>query len=541
MKIAIAQVNVILGDLEKNTEKIIHYIQKAKNKNADLIVFPELTLTGYPPTDLFEYATFIHQVERKILEISTHTDGISVIVGAPSRNSHPKGKPLYNSAYILEDCKIKDIIHKTLLPAYDVFDEPRYFESNTDFHCVEIKGKKLALVICEDSWDRMPPFLYSVSPLQELVKHSPDFIVNITASPFSIHHAESRKKMLMDNAVFYALPMIYVNHIGAQTDLIFDGGSMVYNQDGMLCEELNYLQEELRIIDMDKLRPSNIHQMNQDEKLFNALVLGIKDYFHKMGFRKAVLGLSGGIDSAVTAVLACEALGSENITGLLMPSVYSSQHSIDDAMQLVHQLKMNHYLVPVESSFQAVKDVLKPVFEGMKEDITEENLQARIRALYLMAYSNKTGSLLLNTSNKSEAAVGYGTLYGDMSGAISVLGDLYKTQVYALANYINREKEIIPLNTISKPPSAELRPGQKDTDALPPYDVLDPLIKDYLEERLSPDQLISKGHNPEMVKKIVRLINMNEYKRKQAPPSLRISSKAFGKGRQMAVVGKNLE
>jgi NAD+ synthase (glutamine-hydrolysing) len=543
MKIGLAQLNYIIGDLEFNRSKIIDTIQSAKAQGADLVVFAELSVCGYSPCDFLDFSEFIIQCEGSAEKIAAACMGIACIIGLPTPNPEIKGKDLYNSAYFIEDGKVKAIVNKALLPNYDVFDEYRYFEPAVNFNCIEFKGHKIALTICEDLWNINDNPMYVISPMDELIKENPDVMINIAASPFAYNHDEERVQILGDNCRKYKIPLLYVNQIGAQTEIIFDGGSLVFDQDGSLLDELPYFQESLKFYTLEGRKivgqKSIIHNPHNDiEQIHDALVLGIKDYFVKSGFSKTILGLSGGIDSALVCALAAEALGAKNVMAVLMPSEFSSDHSIQDALDLVENLGCKHEIISIKEATAAFDIMMKPAFMDLPFNVAEENIQARSRGIVLMAMSNKFGYILLNTSNKSECAVGYGTLYGDMAGAISVLGDVYKTQVYKLAHYINRNKEIIPQNSIVKPPSAELRPGQKDSDSLPDYEVLDAMLFQYIELKKSSSELISMGFEEAMVKRIVRMVNMAEFKRKQAPPILRVSPKAFGTGRRMPIVAK---
>lgn len=545
MKIAIAQLNYHIGNFKSNSNKIIEFINKSKSDAADLVVFSELSVTGYYPNDLLERKEFVEESLKTIKEIAKHCIGIAAIVGGPSINDDTEGKKLFNSAFFLYDGKIQQIINKSLLPTYDVFDEYRHFEPNNQFKLVEYSGKKIAVTICEDLWDEQETQnefgrekLYKISPLKELSKLNPDFVINISASPFSFNQENWRKNILVKNAVRYSLPILYVNQVGAQTELIFDGGSFFINREGIIQNELKYFDEDFCVIDTNNTNISKVETPDYIEKIYSALILGIRDYFKKTGFTKAVLGLSGGIDSALVLVLAAKALGNENLRVLLMPSRYSSDHSVNDALQLAKRLNVKHEIIPIQNMVDSFEASLESTFGGLKSDITEENIQARVRGILLMGISNKFGNILLNTTNKSECAVGYGTLYGDMNGGLSVLGDVYKTDVFKLANWINRQEEIIPVNTIIKPPSAELRPDQKDTDSLPDYDTLDQILFNYIELNLSPEEIINKGFEEETVLKTIRMVNYNEYKRFQSPPILRISSKAFGFGRRMPLVAK---
>jgi len=547
MKIALAQLNFHIGNFEANRDQIIHSIEKAKGKCADLVVFSELAVCGYYPNDLLERSEFIDQCIDSVHQIAIHCHGIAALVGAPSINTSPNGKMLFNSAYFLEDGHVKSIHSKTLLPTYDVFDEYRHFEPNREFNLIELNGLKLAVTICEDLWFNQPVFsafgrenLYSLCPVAENCKQNPDLIINLSASPFSYNQANLRKEILLNNAKNFKVPIIYVNQVGAQTELIFDGGSLFVDRSGHIISEMAYFQPDFKVIDTSEkvAVPVEHPEVETIVKIHDALVLGIGDYFRKTGFKTATLGLSGGIDSAVTLVLAAEALGPKNIHVLLMPSKYSSSHSVDDAVKLAENLGVKYDLIKIHDIVEAIDSTLAPVFNGLAPDLAEENIQARIRGTLLMALSNKFGHILLNTSNKSEAAVGYGTLYGDMNGGLSVLGDVYKTDVFDLAKYINREKEIIPINTITKPPSAELRPDQKDSDSLPEYEVLDKILFNYIELAKSPASIIDMGFDGATVHSAVLMVNRNEYKRFQAPPILRISSKAFGFGRKMPLVAK---
>lgn len=540
MRIAIAQLNFHIGNFELNTRKIIDAIHQATSEKADLVVFAELAVCGYPPRDFLEFSEFIESCGQSIDKIAAECVGIAAVVGAPSVNPEAAGKNLFNSAYFLENGKVRYIQHKSLLPNYDVFDEYRYFEPNRTFEIVEFKGKRIAVTICEDIWNVDPDPLYVFKPMEELKKFRPDLLINIAASPFHYSQHEIRSQILETNAKEYHLPVVYVNHVGAQTELIFDGGSMVLDHDGKTLLQLPFFEENISYYntEADSRPVANVEVSTKTERIHNALVMGIRDYFQKMGFKKAILGLSGGIDSALVLTLAVEALGKENVLAVLLPSQFSSEHSVTDAMQLVENLGCNYEKIPIETAFQQIATLLKPVFEDRPFNITEENIQARLRGLLLMAVSNKFGYILLNTSNKSEAAVGYGTLYGDMCGGISILGDVYKTQVYELAALINRDKEIIPQNTIVKPPSAELRHDQKDSDSLPDYAILDEILFKYIEQKNGPKELISMGYDPDMVHRILNLVNTSEYKRYQTPPILRVSPKAFGMGRRMPIVGK---
>ncbi len=546
MKIAIAQLNYIVGDFDNNTEIIIQQIDKAKKLKADVIVFSELSICGYPPLDFLENKDFIEKSNQSILKIAKQCIGITAIVGAPQINNNPKGKKLFNSAFVLSNGQIQDSVNKTLLPTYDIFDEYRYFEPNTKFKNIQIQDKKIALTICEDLWDNQPvensfaqTKLYTKSPLGEL-KDDYDFVINIAASPFSISQEDIRKQVLIDNAKKYKKPIIYVNQVAANTELIFDGNSMIVNTDGKIVHQLKTFEEDLYIFDLEKIKSKkNINsQKDNTELLYRALKLGLIDYFKKMGFKKAVLGLSGGIDSALVAAIAVDALGKENVVGILMPSKFSSDHSITDAEELAQNLGIKHHIIPIKDIINSFDKSMSDVFKGTEFGIAEENIQARSRGVILMAYSNKFGFILLNTSNKSEAAVGYSTLYGDMNGGLSILGDVYKTDVFKLCHYINREKEIIPNNTIIKPPSAELRPDQKDSDSLPDYDSLDAILQLYIEKKDSLQEIVNKGFDEEIVKKTILMVNRNEYKRFQSPPILRVSTKAFGLGRRMPLVAK---
>ncbi|MDD2303350.1 MAG: NAD+ synthase [Prolixibacteraceae bacterium] len=545
MKIAIAQLNYHIGNFEKNTSKIIENIRKSKAEGAELVVFTELSVTGYYPHDLLERKEFIEQSEEALNQIAAHCIGIAAIVGGPRINPEPQGKKLFNSAFFMYDGAIQHVVNKSLLPTYDIFDEYRHFEPNKTFSVFDFGGKKIAITICEDLWDEQETQnefgrekLYQLSPLKELSALKPDLVINISASPFSFNQENSRKNILIKNAIKYQLPIVYANQVGAHTELIFDGGSVYLNKKGEIQEELNYFEEDFRIIDTEISAQNLQPKTDYIEKIYHALVLGIRDYFTKMGFKKATLGLSGGIDSALVLVLAVRALGKENVRVLLMPSRYSSDHSINDALQLAKNLDIQYEIIPIQPMVDSFEQSLSDVFANLRSDITEENIQARTRGILLMAISNKFGNILLNTTNKSECAVGYGTLYGDMNGGLSVLGDVYKTDVFKMANWINRDSEIIPINTIQKPPSAELRPDQKDSDSLPDYDILDQILFDYIELNLSPDEIIAKGFDESTVLRTVKMVNTNEYKRFQAPPILRISSKAFGFGRRMPLVAK---
>lgn len=545
MKIAIAQLNYHIGNFDQNLEKIFIAIDQSRNLGAELVVFAELAISGYPPRDFLEFDDYIDRCWTSIESIAQRTKNIAVIIGSPTRNKNVKGKRLYNSAVFISNKEIVSIHHKGLLPTYDIFDEYRYFEPSTDFNIIEYKGKKIALTICEDLWNVEDNPLYTVNPMDELYKAKPDLMINIAASPFHYLQASSRKEILLENVKKYKLPLVYVNHVGAQTELLFDGGSLVYNAMGELVQECNYFKEDLQLIDLDEVIEFKseviISPLISKIKLIHeGLVMGVRNYFNKLGFKTAILGLSGGIDSAVTAAIAAEALGAENVTGILLPSQFSSDHSISDAKQLALNLNCKYDIIPIENSYKSIENSLCKQFKDLPFDLTEENIQARVRGVILMALSNKFGSILLNTSNKSEAAVGYGTLYGDMNGGISVLGDVYKTEVFELARFINREKEIIPENTIIKPPSAELRPNQKDSDSLPDYEILDQILYNYIELRKGPEDLKKMGFDEQIVDRTLRMVNTTEYKRYQTPPILRVSPKAFGMGRRMPIVAKYL-
>jgi NAD+ synthase (glutamine-hydrolysing) len=539
MKISIAQVNVHIGNFETNLQKFQSEIIHAKEKGSDLIIFPELAISGYPPRDFLDYKHFIEECENAILVLAKSCIGIAAIIGSPTFNHSAEGKRLHNSAYVLVDGAVQNIIHKTLLPTYDIFDEYRYFEPNTIFDCVNIKGQKIALTICEDLWNVDHQKLYKVSPMDELMKQSPDFMINIAASPFDYDQAQERLNVLKWNVNKYKLPLVYVNHVGSQTELIFDGGSLFLNEKAEIVHQLPFFSEQTSTIDTEE-KTNSLADTSQPKiaLIHDALVLGIKDYFTKSGFSKAVLGLSGGIDSAVVAALAAQALGPENVLAVMLPSQYSSDHSIKDAKDLINNIGLKEQLLPIKNIYSSFEKELAELFAEKNADLTEENMQARIRGVLLMAVSNKFGNILLNTSNKSEAAVGYGTLYGDMCGGLSVIGDVYKTQVYELAKYINREKELIPLNTIEKAPSAELRPGQKDSDSLPAYELLDEVLYNYIELAKGKSELLKLGFESTLIERVTGLVNRNEYKRYQTPPILRISPKAFGMGRRMPIVAK---
>lgn len=559
MKIFLAQQNYHIGNFEENTEKIIQAIRSAKEQGGDLIVFSELAICGYPPRDFLEFNDFIEQSLQAIAAIQAEADTIGVIVGAPARNPDPLGKDLFNAAYLLFENEVKHVAHKTLLPTYDIFDEYRYFEPAMAWQVADFKGKKLAITICEDIWNISDNPLYRISPMDKLMEQQPDIMINISASPFDYGHAEGRTSTVKKNVARYGLPMVYCNTVGSQTEVVFDGGSLVMDAQQNIVAELPYFEEALQAVEWNEQGsfegaivktaadvedyqdiPTQFDANDSMGEIHAALLLGIRDYFSKMGFTKAIVASSGGIDSAVVLALACEALGSDNVQALLMPSPFSTEHSVADAVQLSQNLNNPYDILPLKEVFDAYTHSLAPVFKDLPFSVAEENLQSRIRGALVMALSNKFGSILLNTSNKSELATGYGTLYGDMAGGLGVLGDCYKMQVYALARHINRQQEIIPQNIIDKAPSAELRPGQKDSDSLPPYPVLDAVLYQYIERRQGPKDIIALGFDEALVNRTLKLVNTNEYKRNQFCPIIRVSPKAFGSGRRMPIVGKYL-
>lgn len=555
MKIFLAQQNYHIGNFKYNILKISEAIEIAKKKGADLIVFSELSICGYRPADFLYYEEFIKSCNEALEEIAKKAHGIAVLVGVPVKNETLNGKDLYNAACFIEDGIVKNTIKKTCLPTYDIFDEDRYFEPATSWELVNFKGKKIAVTICEDIWNLGENPLYKNCPMDMLFKDSPDLIINLSASPFDYTHSEDRMATIKANVLKYNIPLFYCNCVGSQTEVVFDGNSMVFDKYANLCGSLKSFEEDLQgftfnddgniegeILESYNNIPDNqLDPVKFDENLnvpqiYNALVLGIRDYFLKMGFKKAILGSSGGIDSAVTLALACEALGAENVTAILLPSQYSTSHSVSDAEKLSLNLKNEYHTLPIEKVYNALLDTLSPLYKNLPFNVAEENLQSRSRGNLLMGIANKFNLILLNTSNKSELATGYGTLYGDMAGGIAVLGDCYKTQVYELAKYINRNSEIIPQNIINKPPSAELRPDQKDIDSLPPYEILDSILYQYLEKFKGVKEIVAMGFEKEIVERILLMVNRNEYKRNQFCPVIRVSSKAFGIGRRMPIV-----
>lgn len=559
MKIFLAQQNYHIGNFDKNVDKIIEAIQIAKSENADLVVFSEMSICGYPARDFLDFKDFVDKCYESIDKIKVHADTIGVIVGSPDRNLVREGKDLFNAAFFLYEKEIKWITHKTCLPNYDVFDEYRYFEPAFNWNTFEFKGKRIALTICEDIWNLGDNPLYRICPMDILMKQEPDLMINISASPFDYTHAEDRKATVKSNVLKYKIPLIYCNAVGSQTEIIFDGVSLCFDKNGNLCEEFSQFEEQIKGVILKEdgtfdsrvtvpakavpgqlLEPLRFIPELNISQVYKAVVLGIRDYFSKMGFSKAIIGSSGGVDSAVTIALACAALGPENVRAILMPSEYSTSHSVSDAEQLSKNLGNPYDIVPIKSIYEQFLQELKPIFKDLPFSIAEENLQARTRGNLLMGIANKFGYILLNTSNKSELSVGYGTLYGDMAGGLGVLGDCYKLQVYELAKYINSEKEIIPVNILEKAPSAELKPGQKDEDSLPPYEILDQILYQYIERVQGPQEIKALGFDPPLVDRILMMVNKNEYKRNQFCPIIRISPKAFGTGRRMPIVASYL-
>lgn len=559
MKIFLAQQNYHIGNFENNTAKIIAAIETAKAQGGDLIVFSEMSVCGYPARDFVEFSDFINKCYAAIDTIKEHATSIGVLIGSPARNPIKEGKDLFNAAFFLYESEVKAEIHKTLLPTYDVFDEYRYFEPSYSWQTVEFKGKKLAITICEDIWNLGDNPLYRICPMDELMKQQPDVMLNLSASPFDYTHDEDRKAIIKANVLKYKLPMFYCNAVGSQTEIVFDGGSYIFDKHANLVKALPMFEEAVEGVVLNddgtvdaaiiepasrvpdkELNPAVLDEHLNIAQVHQALIMGIKDYFSKMGFTKAILGSSGGIDSAVVLALACEALGAENVRAILMPSPYSTEHSVNDAVELSKNLNNPYDIVRINNVYETFLTTLKPIFKDLPFSLAEENIQSRSRGNLLMAISNKLGYILLNTSNKSELATGYGTLYGDMAGGLGVLGDLYKQQVYALANYINREKEIIPQHIITKPPSAELRPEQKDSDSLPDYAILDKILYQYIERRQGPAEIKAQGFDAALVDRTLRMVNNNEYKRNQFCPIIRISPKAFGVGRRVPIVAKYL-
>ncbi len=544
MKIAIAQLNYHIGNFEGNLQKMLDAVAQAKAQEADIVCFAELATVGYPPRDFLEFDDFIQEAEHTVARLAAAAQGIAIVVGSVDRNKSGQGKPLYNAAFFLADGAIQFVQHKALLPTYDIFDEYRYFEPARSFGLVTYKGKKIALTICEDIWNlgNENP-LYTICPMDEMMPHQPDLMINISSSPFSYTQSTERIRIAKANVKRYHIPLFYVNQYGAQTEVLFDGGSLVLSPNGQVFEELPYFQPSLKVYDLETVMQGGREQTQPKNKvtlIHDALVMGLREYFDKLGLKKVILGLSGGIDSAVVAVLSARALGKNNVRVLLMPSQFSSDHSVQDARKLAENLGIQYDIVPIENIYHAYKEVLAPHFWATEFGLAEENIQARARGMLLMAFSNKFGNILLNTSNKSEMAVGYGTLYGDMCGGLSVIGDLYKMEVYELARYMNKNHEIIPENIINKPPSAELRPDQKDSDSLPDYEVLDQILFQYIEQRKGPNEIIAAGFDAPLVKRVLKMVNINEFKRYQTAPVLRVSSKAFGMGRRLPIVAKYL-
>ena len=539
MKLALTQINPVIGDFTGNIANIARQIEKARNAGCQLAVFPELAISGYPPQDYLEHEAFLTQQESAIHSLVAGARGIGVLCGAITRHSGSTGKPLHNSALLFADGNILFSAHKRLLPTYDVFDESRYFEPGQASSPFTYKGLRLGITICEDIFndeDSFPHPLYQANPVADLMHGGIDLLINIAASPFTIGKQQLRRTIFSQLCRKYHIPLVYVNQVGGQDSVLFDGTSMVLGSDGALCHQARSFCEDMLIIDTEQLHSAQTPWKNDETGLvFQALAMGCRDYIRKCGFSKVLLGLSGGIDSALTCAIACEALGAENVTGVALPSPYTSQASIEDAKILAGHLGIRFEIIDISATFTSFRQTLATLFAGLREDVTEQNIQARIRGALLMALANKFNTLLLTTGNKSEMAVGYCTLYGDMAGALALLSDVPKQMVYALARFVNRHEEIIPSRTIIRAPSAELAPDQKDQDDLPPYEVLDLILSAYLEEHLSIAEIVSRGFDRNIVEDIVRRIKRNEYKRQQAAMGLKVTSKAFGFGRRYPI------
>ena len=548
MKLALAQINPTIGDFLGNVRKIVDVSLASQRQGADLVVFPEMAVCGYPPADLLEKSSFLARAQQAIEEIAervTANNPIAILCGSPTPAPATSGKRVMNSAMLLRDGRVEFIQSKMLLPYYDVFDEQRYFAPAAKQTLYEMAGERVAITICEDAWNDKnfwPQRLYPVDPVENLMHQGATLIVNLSASPYYRDKREMRRAMLAAIARRHRVPVAMVNQVGGNDTLIFDGTSLVLDEQGDTVAQAKSFQEDLLIVDLSsEPRPIPPAKGDEDAAVYDALVLGTRDYVRKCGFSKAIVGLSGGIDSALVATIAAEALGAENVLGVGMPSEYSSQGSIDDARQLAQNLGIQWELIPINDIFQQHLKALEPILKVYPPDITEENLQSRIRGALLMALSNKLGALVLTTGNKSEMATGYCTLYGDMVGALAVIADVYKTCVYRLARYANRDREIIPENTLVKPPSAELRPGQQDTDSLPPYDVLDPILEAYVERYETAEAIVQASQLPlelDLVRSILRMVERSEYKRQQAAPVLKVTQKSFGVGRRFPIAVK---
>ncbi len=544
MKIALGQINPTVGDFSGNASRIIDFSRRAQKAGAGLILFPELSVCGYPPRDLVERSSFVARNRESAEHIAAQTRGIAVICGLVTPAQSDAGKSVMNSAALLMDGKTAFIQSKMLLPTYDVFDEMRNFAPAKSQELFSFCGNRMALTICEDAWNDKQFWqkrLYTVDPVEALIKNGGNFVLNISASPFWIGKRELRRDMLASIARQHKVPVVLVNQVGGNDSLVFDGSSMVLDREGKVVAQGRSFEEDLVYFDSQTLSGDMHEQIAGDEaSAYSALVLGTRDYMHKCGFQKAIIGLSGGIDSALTAVIAADAVGPENVIGVGMPGPYSSQGSIDDARALAKNLGIRFELLSINPAYEAYRQTLQTVFAGQKEDVTEENIQSRSRGTLLMALSNKFGAIVLSTGNKSELGVGYCTLYGDMVGGLAVISDVPKTLVYRLSEYVNSQRAVIPQNTIEKPPSAELRPDQKDSDSLPPYDVLDAVLEDYVEDLHSAEQIAAdRGFDIAVVRRVIRMVDRAEYKRQQAAPGLKISPKAFGYGRRFPIAARS--
>ncbi len=544
MKIAAAQINPTIGDIPGNAEKILQYIGRAKELGAQLAVFPEMCITGYPPRDLLERPYFIDQNIAALNDLAAKVKDISVLVGFVEKNLAPEGKPLYNAAALLENGEIAYVCFKSLLPSYDVFDEARYFEPAAGNTPIKIGAQKAAVTICEDIWtDEIcgPRKIYAnKDPLAEMLKKKFQLVINMSSSPWSIGRDALRTELMKNQARKYNVPVICVNQVGGNDELIFDGNSVAVDPQGNVIAHGKPFEEDIIMVDLDYNAGDQHGQaLSESEAVYRALVLGTRDYTHKCGFKKAVVGLSGGVDSALVATIAAEALGPDHVLGVFMPTMYSSEASMNDSAALARNLGIEYKAIPIQPVFDSFMQEFDRLFVGKPADTTEQNIQARIRGNVLMALSNKLGYLLLSTGNKSEISTGYCTLYGDMAGGLAVISDIPKTLVYRVAReVVNRDREQIPQNTLTRPPTAELKHNQKDSDDLPEYDVLDPILKAYVEEGKSPEEIVAAGSPKEAVDKAVALIERNEYKRRQAPVGLRVTSKAFGIGRRYPIARK---